>query len=416
MNASLNRSKLVICVGVTMGIKEAVHRYIIQLYFYVLEAYNETRHGTIHETARRLEEDAYDKSSRKGRKLIEKTEAGARKVGRAAGRATHAIESTKDNVEHAGEKVKEKMHIGHHNHSRHGRSFQGQSDEQDEFEDIEDRRLGSTTLVRARSDDELFEERFGAPKERVGRTTIKEERFSAQDRGDKFDRSSRERSFHEERIDDSRTRNNHAHISRERQEHTRTAPEGRFAVRKPAPAPNASTGVVVSGSLVGTPPLPASKTLEKVASWRSKVAEETAAAARAAAITANSQHQRHHHSHHHHHADDDGRDLVKTTHENFRGKHGEHVDRTTTIRESHVNRLNDPSIASGQSYRSALGSGRTSMFVHPPSVVRDRIVTPREDTYDWAEESRRVRIGGGDVGVNGDVRAKSWRNGEGDGW
>ena len=180
--------------------------------------------------------------------------------------------------------------------------------------------------------------------------------------------------------------------------------------------------------------------MEKVANWRENVAEEMATAKetalkneRAALLASSSKH------------------------EVLEGAHGETIDRTTTVKEisfdhapaprhlhrhtsssrhhhhhhhhphhSHLSHQGlvsrEPSLASGQSYRSA--GARTSLVVHPPSTssLRDRLVGmgARTSSDEWVEDprcpgggvGRRHLIGGGDVGVNGEVR----RTSEGKGW
>jgi len=369
-----------------MLVKENVHRFILKLYFFVLDAYNHSEHGSFRE------------------KALEKTLVGAHKAGHVVGAGKRKIESARDKIDHLEERVKEKVHIGHssnHSHSDRHRS-------RERLIEGAPIREGSRTSLRGRLEEEdMFEERFTTPKERTERTVIQEERVTGAPR-----------TFEEERFVATSSRERGAEVSGAhnrsssfREEHIRSAPP------PPPPAPrlqriNPSTAVALSSStLVGTPPVSAGKSMEKVVNWREKVAEEMLAAKETAV--------------------NNDRALVTTKHETLEGTHGETIDRVTTTKETiidhprhshghhhhhHSHRRfvsRDPSLASGQSYRSA--GARTSLLVHPPSSVRQRMSGTGEE---WVEDTRysrsdgRTMMGGGDVGINGEVR----RNPEGKGW
>jgi len=374
-------------------IKENVHRFIIKLYFFVLDAYQRSEYGSFREAA------------------LGRTLEGVRKTSHAVGSATRKVETAKERASHIGERVKEKAYLGHthgqsHSHSNNHRG----STSRDRF--IESRTVredGRSFRSGREEEQEMFEERFAAaPRERSERTIIHEEHIT-----EELPRESREATYGEERLAAERAERLEREVSRGRQttreEHIRTT----TAVRpQPAQRINASTGVNVSaGTLVGAPPVPLAKQTERVSQWRDRVAEETATAAAAAIVKPEN--------------------AVTTRHEGLEGAHGEHIDRTITTRETtfgndvtssghahhhrhrshHRGVINsrEPSMASGQTYRSA--GGRTSLLVHPPSSYRENV------TGEWTEDGRFVNtsshsrltggrplMGGGDIGVNSEVR------------
>jgi hypothetical protein len=384
-------------------IKEQVHHFILKIYFFVLDAYNRSEYGSFRE------------------RVLEKTLSGAQKAGHVVGSVQRKVDSAKEKVHHLGERVSEKTHLGHHGHSH--------SDERDHRTFSREHMLESRTqreedrAVRGWSEGEMFEERFVAPRERIERAAIREEHATTDaPRGRSGDATfrderireerlaavgGREASFREERTRGEReaSRNRQASATF-REDNIRTT----TAAARPQPQQrmNPSTAVALStGSLVGAPPVPLAKSMEKVSHWRDKVAEETAMAA-AAAVAVNN----------------DAR--VTTKHEVLDGARGERIDRTITTRETTLDQRRpgqhhhrrpvsrEPSMTSGQTYRSAAGgTGRTSLMVHPPSSVRERIIGQREE---WTEDARipsaRRMMGGGDVGVNGEVR----RSGESKVW
>lgn len=375
-----------------MMIKENVHRFIIKLYFFVLDAYQRSEYGSFREAA------------------LGKTLEGVRKTGHVVGSATRKIESAKEKVSHIGERVKEKAHLGHHSHTQSHSSNHRESTSRDRL--IESRPVreeGRSFRGREDEQEEMFEERFAAtPRGRSERTIIREEHIT-----EELPRGRREAAHREERLAVERAERLEREVSRGRQttreEHIRTT----TTAARPQPAQRviAVTGANVSaGNLVGAPPVPLAKQTERVSQWRDRVAEETAMAAAAAAIVKP--------------------EMVTTRHETLEGAHGEHIDRTITTqditfsndvsapghghhrhRNHHREIINsrDPSMASGQTYRSA--GGRTSLLVHPPSSYRERV------TGEWTEDARfantsshgrltggRPLMGGGDIGVNGEVR------------
>jgi len=378
-----------------MMIKENVHRFIIRLYFFVLDAYQRSEYGSFREAA------------------LGKTLEGIRKTGRAVGSATRKVESSKEKVSHFGERVKEKARLGHpsHSHSQNHSSHNHESSSRDRL--IEARTIredGRSFRGREEQQDEMFEERFAAaPRGRTERTIIREEHIT-----EELPRGHRETAYREERLAAERADRLEREVSRGRQttreEHIRTT----TTAARPQSAQRVNTSNAMNASastLIGAPPVPLAKQTERVSQWRDHVAEETAMAATAATIVRP--------------------EVVTTRHETIEGEHGEHIDRTITTRDitfgneptssghahhhrhrsHHRGMINsrDPSMASGQTYRSA--GGRTSLLVHPPSTYRERI------TGEWTEDARfantsshgrltggRPLMGGGDIGVNGEVR------------
>ena len=162
-------------------------------------------------------------------------------------------------------------------------------------------------------------------------------------------------------------------------------------VHRDGPPPAAAVG-----QLVGTPPVSTGKQIEKVATWRDRVAEETAVERALAASEAY-------------------RDTVLREAAAAGGASATYnTSREFASRGRNISR--DPSLASGQSYRSA--GARTSLQVHPSESVRERLT----GSTDWAEESRavgrgpsRIAPGRSEVEMNGDIAGRM-RNDYGKTW
>jgi hypothetical protein len=389
-------------------IRQQVHHFILKLYFFVLDAYNRNdAHGSFRQ------------------RVLEKTLEGAHKAGHAIGSSKHKLDSVKEKVLHLGERVSENAHLGHHNNTHshtHSHAHSQTHSHHDEHEH-DHRVVEHERMIEARREEEhhaphtlkgwsevdMFEKHFIAPQQ-TEHTAIHEERITtgASHRGRSHSRTGeREVTF---RLATPHERTEHTTI---REEHITSGGgehEAAFRDRQASAAaahvhnitttttkeqvnPSA-TAAVGASALVGAPPVPLSKSMEKVSAWRHKVAEETAAAA--AAVEAVNKHEQ--------------QPRVTTRHEVLEGAHGERIDRTITTRDmtidnrrhhGHNRRIvsRDPSMASGQTYRSAAGNtGRTSLLVHPPSSVRERIIGQREEWVDEvhsASGTRRV-IGRGD--------------------
>ena len=335
-----------------------------------------------------------------------------------------------------------------------GGSFRGHTKEGEVFGERtvirEEGKVGGGGSYRGRTKgEELFEERFSTVpgRDRTERTVIREERMTSGGPTRSFEEEGTERfatiASSRERGAEMAGRHHHNNRSasfREEQHFSRSAPPPPPPALEPSAlrAQNASrsAAVAVTGSLVGGPPVSAGKTLEKVANWREHVAEEMVMSKEATLKT-------------------EREALLGTSKaELIEDPHGKTTNPTTTVKEisfdptasprhlhrsrhhhhqrrphlSHhqglVNR--EPSLASGQSYRSA--GARTSLVVHPPSSdsLRERLagMGARAGSEEWVEDPRlpgaggklgaggRHLIGGGDVGVNGEVR----RSSDGKGW
>jgi hypothetical protein len=379
-------------------IRQQVHRFVLRLYFFVLDAYNRNEYGSFRQ------------------RVLEKTLEGAHKAGHVIGSSKHKLGSVKEKVLHLGERVSENAHLGHHGHTHsHTHSHRDEHDH-DHDHDHDHRVVEHERMIEVRHEEgrppptlkgwsevDMFEKHFVAPQQ-TEYTTIHEERITTggSHRGRSHSRAGeREVTFRlaapQERTDHTTIREEHitsggsAHRGEHEAHQASAAAHVHTATTKEQMNPS-TTAVVGASALVGAPPVPLSKSMEKVSVWRNTVAEETAAAA--AAVAAVNKHEQ---------------PRVATRHEVLEGAHGERIDRTITTRDltidnrrhhGHNRRIvsRDPSMASGQTYRSAADTGRTSLLVHPPSSVRERIIGQREE---WVDEvhsaggTRRV-IGRGD--------------------
>jgi hypothetical protein len=373
-----------------MGIRETVHHFILKLYFFVLDAYNET--GSYSETAHRVERRLLDKSG--AHKLTEKTKEGVYKLGHAVGRAkrhvTHGVTDVVEGVGHLGEQFREKTRIGHH-HSPQTDNFSARESALSREDRI------AMTSFKNQTDEGMFEEQFrssgGPVEERSERTTIiREDRIPSPPshlRGEEL-HASRHETRHQTRHDNSlaelRSRRN---IQRDVQRDIPSKPVVRTANIS---ITNTSNAVMNNGSLVGTPPVPASKTMEKVAAWRDQVAEEAVEESIKESViisqpppphlsrpfterSVTSRHESHGSIQHPLH---DPR---------LDPRHSNNNHNSSFTQTSQNRRLvfREPSVASGQSYRSA--GARTSLLVHPSSSVRGGRTGINVNNTEWVDDA-----------------------------
>ncbi|KAI5794125.1 mitochondrial carrier domain-containing protein [Pyronema domesticum] len=417
-------------------VKENVHRYIIRLYWYVLDAYNHHTHHSIRHHIRD--------------KAVAKTLVAAHAAGHAVGKAKQKLESAGHNAEgvtghvahaaevalnHATSRTKETAHhvsnhahsaahsaahnathnvthaLPHHNHNHnhnHNTSRHSVSEADTLIEET-----GRSTY-RPAHENELFEEHFApADRERIERTSnIQETHFiTPRGRDGEYLPAISNRSHHSHH-------SNHGHNALSHHSHRSVREEMSAPPLPPAPVPTpailpAPAPVAASAaSLVGTPHLTTGKSLEKVANWRERVAEEmmNPVVPRAAPAPA---------------------PMVSTRHEQFTGSHGELVDRTTTVKESHfvngrevkdfgfrsgMNGMNGRGVPSREPSLASGNSSRTSMMVNVPASTRGRVMKEEWSARSGStqrsvlEGGEMRRVEGGDVGVNGGIR-RSGRKG-----
>lgn len=267
---------------------------------------------------------------------LERTISAKNKANRTVDRSKQKLIAAKDKVGHVGERIKEKAHLT-----------------------SEGRHSGREN----RTEEEMYEERFSEQRAPERTTAIREERITSTGGGPP------QRTFRETRQQSGNQTSSRDRLERERTEVSRQGPLERSTavttmVRGGAPA------AAAVGQLVGTGPLSSGKNLAKVAVWRDRVAEDTAveralAASEAYRSSLTLEDQK------------DAARLQNGNHTNAVGKYSR-----------------DPSLASGQSYRSS--GARSSMLVHPSSSVRERL------TGDWAEATRgRLAPGRSEVEMNG---------------
>ncbi|KAH0603403.1 uncharacterized protein H6S33_007725 [Morchella sextelata] len=77
--------------GITMVIKESVHRTILSLYYFVMRAYNRTEDHSFQATTKLMAKEAYEKAGPRQKKILNKAIEGGHKV-------THLIEAGKEKV------------------------------------------------------------------------------------------------------------------------------------------------------------------------------------------------------------------------------------------------------------------------------------------------------------------------------
>ncbi|KAG0641840.1 hypothetical protein HOY80DRAFT_882525 [Tuber brumale] len=109
--------------GISILIKESVHRTILSLYFFVMRAYNRADDHSFRSTTRIIAKDAYDKAGHKRKRLIDGAVGAVDVVehGVDAGRSkvSGVIEGGREKVEHIKEKIVEHTPLaGGHKHHR----------------------------------------------------------------------------------------------------------------------------------------------------------------------------------------------------------------------------------------------------------------------------------------------------------
>ncbi|KAG0137076.1 hypothetical protein HOY82DRAFT_477818 [Tuber indicum] len=109
--------------GISILIKESVHRTILSLYYFVMRAYNRADDHSFRSTTRIIAKDAYDKAGHKRKKLIDGAVGAVDAVehGVEAGRSkvSGVIEGGREKVEHIKEKIVEHTPLASgHKHRR----------------------------------------------------------------------------------------------------------------------------------------------------------------------------------------------------------------------------------------------------------------------------------------------------------